>query len=341
MSVTLVPFGEEHLGPAADLLAARHRCDRVNAPELPSKFEHPGETEAVLQDLLTVDGTRGMVALQDGMAIGYLLGATELHVPTGAFSGLMRPRSISIPYAGHAAAPTVRDRLYPRLYAALAERWVAEGFTAHYFTTPADRDAEETWFDLGFGRSAALTVRETRPREEGELPIPHGLEIRRADQGDREAVQGLPTALIRYWSESPLFQPFLPESVAAQRQLGLDLFDDSACHVWLAVRDGRPAAIFLFLTPESPHWFVAPIETPERSIYLFIVYTAAEERGAGVGTALLDHTMTWARELEYDHCLLHYLSATAANGFWRGHGFRPTHHFLCRVVDERAIWARG
>jgi hypothetical protein len=165
MSVTLVPFGEEHIGPAAALLAARHRRDRVNVPELPSKFEYAGDAEVVLQDLLNVDGTRGIVALRDGMAIGYLLGATELQAPTDAFSGLMRPRSISIPYAGHAAAPTARDRLYPSLYAALAERWVAEGFTAHYLTTPADRDGEETWFDLGFGRSAALAVRETRPRE--------------------------------------------------------------------------------------------------------------------------------------------------------------------------------
>jgi GNAT superfamily N-acetyltransferase len=341
MSVTLVPFGEEHIAPAADLLAVRHRRDRINAPELPSKFEHPDEAEVVLQELLAVAGTRGMVALRDGVAIGYLLGATELQAPTDAFSGLTRPRSINIPYAGHAAAPEAWERLYPRLYAALAEGWVAGGFTAHYLTTPADRDAEGIWFDLGFGRSAALAVRETRPRDERERTVPQGLEIRRAEESDREAVQGLPTALLRYWTEPPLFLPFFPESVAAQRQLGLELFDDPACHVWLAVRDGRPACIFLFLAPESPHWFVAPIETPERSVYLFMVYTAAEERGAGVSTALLDHTMSWAHELGYDHCLLHYLSATPASGFWRGQGFRPTHHWLCRIVDERAVWARG
>ena len=341
MSVTLAPFGEEHIGPAADLLAVRHRRDRITAPELPSKFENADEAAGVLQDLLAVAGTRGVAALRDGMAIGFLLGAPELQAPTDAFSGLSRPRSISIPYAGHAAAPEDRDRLYPRLYAALAEHWVAEGFTAHYLTTPADRDAEEAWFDLGFGRCAALAVRETRPCAVRELPVPDGLEIRRAGEGDREAVQGLPTALNRFWAEPPLCKPFLPESVAAQRQLGLELFDDPACRVWLAVRDGRTAAIFLFLTPESPHWFIAPMETPERSIYLFLVYTAAEERGGGVSTALLDHTMTWAQELGYDHCLLHYLSATPASGFWRGQGFRPTHHWLCRIVDERAVWARG
>jgi GNAT superfamily N-acetyltransferase len=83
------------------------------------------------------------------------------------------------------------------------------------------------------------------------------------------------------------------------------------------------------------------METPQRSIYLFIVYIAADERGAGVGRALLEHTMAWARDLGYDHCLLHYLTATAANRFWRGQGFRPTHCWLCRIIDERAIWAHG
>lgn len=341
MPITIIPFAETHLDSAAVLLAARHRAARAAFPELPARFEHPDETAAVLQDLLAVAGTSGVVAVRDGAAIGYLLGVPEFHAPTDAFAGLTPPRSIGIPYAGHAVAPEVRNRLSPRLYAALAKRWVAEGFTAHNITLPADRDAEDIWFDLGFGRYAALAIRDTSVLTAEAAPDAARVEIRRASDGDREAVREVPEALNRYWAESPLFLPFLPESAAAQRQMGLDLFNDPACHVWLAFRDGQLAGVQIFLAPESSHWFIVPMETPEQAVYLFIAYTAPEARGTGIGAALLRHTLAWAREAGYGRCLLHYMSATQANGFWRGHGFRPLHHWLSRAVDERAIWATG
>lgn len=52
MSVSLASFSREHLEPAANLLAARHRADRSTAPELPERYEDATATADVLQELM-------------------------------------------------------------------------------------------------------------------------------------------------------------------------------------------------------------------------------------------------------------------------------------------------
>jgi hypothetical protein len=82
MTVTVDPFAEEHLQPAAALLAARPRRARAAAPDLPPRFEDAAATFPVLQELFALDGMDGVVAVRDGRLSGFLLGAPALGSPT-------------------------------------------------------------------------------------------------------------------------------------------------------------------------------------------------------------------------------------------------------------------
>jgi hypothetical protein len=141
MTVTVDPFAEEHLQPAAALLAARHRRDRAAAPDLPPRFEDAAATVPVLRELFAQDGMAGVVAVREGRLIGFLLGAPALGSPTAARAGYLHPRSVDIPHAAHAVEPGDGGTLYQRLYAALAERWVTRGLPAHYVTVSAEPEA--------------------------------------------------------------------------------------------------------------------------------------------------------------------------------------------------------
>src|SRR4051794_36335806 len=220
MSITILPFTTEHLEPAAALLAARHQSDRTWAPDLSPEYEDPASTLPLLHDLLQDDGVNrphhatasmsGVVALRRGDVVGYLLGAPAFGAPTRPFAGFRHPRMVEIPSAGHAADLDTTPIIYPRLYAALAQQWVANGFIDHYITVPAHADLLETWQDLGFSRFIALNVGSTMPPD---APVPReatAIEVRRATADDEDEVVDLVTEMFRSNAQAPNFVPFLP-----------------------------------------------------------------------------------------------------------------------------------
>ncbi len=341
MTVTIAPFSTEHLEPAAALLAARHRHDRTWAPDLSPEYEDPAATLPMLEDLLATDGTSGVVALREGCVAAYLLGTLDLGAPTHTFAAFAHPRAVDIPYAGHASRPEDGALLYPRLYAALAQEWVRNGLIGHAITVPARPDALEIWGDLGFGRFVALSVRETAAAAEIAPACGRELEFRRAAAADEEALDALVTELFCSFSDPPIFVPFLPETAMERRRFVAERLTDPACTFWLAIAQGRPVGMQVFVEPHSAHWHEPKLETPRQALYLSLAATALEARGRGVGAALTAHTMAWAREAGYERCTAHFLTASRAAAFWRGQGFCPMTYWLTRTIDERTIWARG
>jgi GNAT superfamily N-acetyltransferase len=341
MAITIVPFAAEHLDPAADLLAVRHRSDRTRQPGLLLQYEEPAATRGVLHELLARDGVGGVVAMREGRFAGFLLEAPFLLAPTHRLAVWVRPRAAQIPFDGHAVDRSDGDKLYPRLYEALAARWVADGLAAHYLALPADRDAVESWFDLGFGRFIELGVRDTQPLATRDAKPAPALDVRRAVAADEETIQALMTELFRSFADSPIFMPFLPETAAERRRYVAELLADPTCPHWLAFADGRLVGLQVFVEPTSSHWNFAKLESLERCVYLQWACTVPEARSAGIGAALFARTMMWAREAGYERCAAHFMTASRAAAHWRGLGFRPISHWLCRPIDDRRTWAAG
>lgn len=341
MGTHILSFRHEHLEPAADLLAARHRLDRVHVAALPDEFEDASASLPALQDLLDDAGTEGVVAVRDGSVVGYMIGSRDYRSPASAYAALVRPRSASIPYAGFAAVADDSDALYHRLYASLAQRWVAAGVTRHYVTAPARGSSRETWSRFGFGQFITLAVRPTSPVEGRNDGPEANIGIRRATGDDEGIVQDLITELFRTFADAPIFLPYLEETAAERRRFISEHMADPACPYWLALLDGRVVGVQVFEEPHSPQWHQAALTTPPRALYMFFACTAPDARGKGVGATFVRHTMAWAREAGYDSCLLHYLSASRAAAFWAELGFRPIAEWRHRSVDDRAIWASG
>jgi len=62
--------------------------------------------------------------------------------------------------------------------------------------------------------------------------------------------------------------------------------------------------------------------------------TAPDFRGKGVGTALLNHCLAWARERGYTNCAVDFEPMNAEGSrFWLRH-FRPVCYSVMRAVDE-------
>ena len=341
MALTIRPFEERHVEAAAALLAARHARDRAREAVLPAAFESPGDVRPYIERLAQRAGTAGVVAERDGETVGFLLATAILPVPTQFLAQFYPPRSMSMPYEGHALAADEEPSLYRELYAALAGDWVRRGFFDHFVDVPAgDAAAREAWDSLGFAREITCVVREV------ELPVaPAGrqedaseLEIHQVDAEEIDTITALADALWEHHVLSPIFAPYLSEVAAGSREMALGLLAEPANAHFVAYRDGKPLGMDTFVTSG----FSPPLATPEACIYLWqgIVYPNA--RGEGVGRALLSHAMSWAQEQGYRWCTLHFYAANLAGAsFWLANGFRPLEHRLRRRVDERIAWDRA
>ena len=335
MPLQVVPFHDEHLDAAAALLAARHRADREPFPELPHSFGDAAAARSVLSAALQAEGAAGVVAVRDGRAAGYLIGASVMPAPGTSMSGFIAPRSLSIGPAGYAAEPGDAYALYRALYAALAPRWIERGCFDHYITiTEGDQAAFEAWFSLGFGRDLVFGVRDIAPIA---APSLAAVEVHQAGAEDLEVALRLVEGLYHYHAEAPIYFPYLAENRPAWRTHAQESLAAATDHAtFIAYRNGTPLAL-IELTPP----FAGPISTPDGGTYLMHGFTLADEQGGGIGTLLLAHALDWAREAGYTTVTINWAAANIpGDRFWRGHGFRPLSCRLHRRIDERVAWGR-
>jgi GNAT superfamily N-acetyltransferase len=159
------PFGDEHMGEAAVLLASRHARHRAAEPLLAD-----ADPEEAIRAMRKQDGVAGTVAVRGGKVVGYVVAEVGEHPYFDHFAWIGR--------AGHGAADAevARD-----LYGAAAERWFEAGATRHFVLVPALSADLDPWYRLGFGHMHVEAIRESGGRP-GDLPS--GLTIRRGGRDD-------------------------------------------------------------------------------------------------------------------------------------------------------------
>ena len=184
---------------------------------------------------------------------------------------------------------------------------------------PTDPQAGEVWLDLGFSRFMAPGVRSTGL--EGAVPRPAvNIRVRRSTADDAEVVYQFATELMHSFAEPPMFIPFLPETAAERRRLVAEHLADPACSTWLASVNDRVGGLQLFQEPSSVHWHQTPLETPERTLYLFFACTTPAACSARIGATFWVHTMARARDAGDDTCMGHFPPTSRAAVFWRRPG---------------------
>jgi GNAT superfamily N-acetyltransferase len=329
-------FEPADLPAAATLLAARHHVDRTRLPMLSSHLEQPASCEPYLARLANSPHAEGLVAISDGQVVGFLFGERMLLAPGHFASQFTPPHSISIPLQGHAVA-TGQDQtaVYRALYAELAAAWVAAGFFIHVaHIVPGDFETQEAWLALGFGRTVTAGVRPTSPVA---VTRQAAIEVHQVGPEDIDVILGLAAELNAHHALSPIFWPILHATDDAAHAFNLSALTEGSNPYFVAYEAGKPLGMQAFLRPGFTPLTVAH----DSDVYLYEGIVSQDSRSGGVGTALLAHSMDWARGKGYSTCTLHWASANPSGApFWQGHGFVPVEHTMSRHVDERVAWAR-
>lgn len=146
--------------------------------------------------------------------------------------------------------------------------------------------------------------------------------VRPAACADQADVVALYMAEIRYDAAfgTVVERPFTEARVG---ELITGLLDDPEPGIWLAERDGRPVGLAV-VSPPSRAGRVAPLTTAAPAAYLDCLSVSRDERGSGVGTALVDYVHRHLDETGIGVTLLHYGATNPLSGpFWSRMGYRP------------------
>jgi ribosomal protein S18 acetylase RimI-like enzyme len=294
------PFSDGDLDAAATLLAERHARHREAEPLLPADVDFRAEVE----ELWRQPGASGAVSKG-----GFLIAAPREDPVWGP--------NVWVELPGHAAeeAEAARD-----LYALAAERWVREGNTRHYVIVPAaDAPLLDAWFRLGFGQQHAVALREVP----AEVAWPEG--VREPGPEDVDALVALAPLLADHQALAPVFGPGRTDwDEAGMRDKIVE--DVAAGDVLVAERNGTLLGCVYLAVRE------AELHRP-RSAFLAWAAIVPEARGSGLGLALTQASLAWARSRGYDVIATDWrVTNLLASRFWPARGFRTTFLRLYRSI---------
>ena len=333
LSTTLFDAAK-HLDTAADLLADRHRHDRVRDPRLPATFEDPVLCRGQIEQALTTAGAYGVVISDGSEAVGFGMMTPQFIEPTHMLAAFFPPRGVSLGYSAHAAKEGMEYDVYREMYGALAEHFVDRGIFHHSVAVPALNGAAVDAFNsLGFGRNMACAIRGVDPVDRHAAPI----EVHQASAEDYPAVEALGEELTLHHARSPIFNPYVRESDPAHHTFIKGLLEDADANAhWIGYEDGKAVGMNTFMQP----FFLSPMTVPEKTIYLFLGVVTQDARQGGIGSAILSQGVSWAREKGYDNVALHFATANISGAkFWQSSGFQPVEFGMRRTIDDRIAWA--
>jgi len=315
-TLELRPFSEEHLEAAAELLAERHRRQRLAEPLLPARFEEAAEAREEVEAAWAKEGSAGAVALRGGKIVGYLVGAPGDDEAWGANEW--------VELAGHAVeeVEVVRD-----LYAAVAARWLEQGRSRHYAVVPAtDGALVDAWFRLSFGQQQAYAITEVE-----ETAWPQG--ARKAEPRDVEAIFELAPRLPAHQRLSPVFSGRPDELYGDElrAEIEADIASDRFGNL-VAEVGGRVVGNFEVCPVEVSSMHTS-LSRPEGACYLGFAVVDPEVRGSGAGLALTQASFAWAHDAGYRTMVTDWrVTNLLASRFWPARGFRTTFLRLYRSI---------
>ena len=170
-----------------------------------------------------------------------------------------------------------------------------------------------------------VTVIAARVRPAGPPPAPrgaYGVTIRAAGPADEEQVTDLELRLIRYDMHfgGPVWRAATARLVRAEIRASLAR---PATWTWLAERAGRAVGLIVAQPPQDAGW-ITGMTSLAPAAYLQTMFVDQQERGTGIGAALVRHVHAMLDSAGIAVTLLHHSQVNPLSApFWYRMGYRP------------------
>lgn len=334
MKTKLIPFNDEMIPEAGELLAKRHRRDRKIYPFMPDRFEKQEVTQKAVNTLFNKNHTSGYAATRNGKLVAYLLGTTTTQ-PWGRCGWTYLPGSA---LADGEPVDTLQD-----LYVHLGDDWVKRGVFIHHSYLPrADEKLIEALFNLDFGKERVEVILDFNNVDIPEIKIPNRIQIRRGGPGDNDHLGGMSHLIMRELEKSPYFHPTPPEEFPELYEGWSELADDKTVDIWLALEEGHTVATIASWATMHPEEETATnIFAAENTFSFSVAATRPKYRKQGIMTALTWTCLKYNRDQGYKYCYTNWISPNlAASRFWPRFGYKEVAYRLTKNINPMIAWTR-
>ena len=330
MKTNILPFTEEMIPEAGNLLAQRHKRNRTKLPLLPARFEDPAVTSKAVQALCQKKFKNGYAAFRDGKMTAYLIG-DFVNQPWARCGYVYLP--------GYALAEGESIMTLQDLYALLGDDWVKKGIFSHgLYISAADANVIDALFSLGFGKERVDGLMDLRTIVIPEMEAPAGVTIRRAGTGDNHYLGDLSPTIMKSLANAPYWHPTVPEDWEELREGWAELVDEKDWTVWMALEGETVLGTIAFhLEKEGDtEMLISP-----RTTTFTVAATKPEARGRGIGTALTWHGLEQARKEGFEICYTDWISPNLpASRFWPRFGLKDAAYRLSKRIDPMIAWTK-
>lgn len=307
---------QSHLEDAAKLVAAGYGALRRDVPILPRRHEKIELLLPLMRDL--VEQAPGVVAIHGRRLVGFLIAWL---LPE--FRG--QPATYSPEWAHGAEAQNSRA-IYQAMYARLSALWVAKSYRSHLLTMLIhDPAAIEAWHWLGFGLLVADAVRDLAAVRGASTNV----EVHRAGPEQVGTVMEFDRALDLHLAAAPVFRP----ADDHRREYHEQWLADPAKPLWVAYLHGQAVAM-MGAGPSNPDACHMVCDPGTASI--LTAYTSERWRERGIGSALLNQLLAWARSSGYVRCAVDFETQNLLGArFWL-RNFQPVCYSMLRCINRGA-----
>lgn len=314
MPYELVPFTQEHIQPAVELLIQGYHEERLQSPCLPSRaMDEPAWIQSVLQAKLA---NPGVAILEKGRLLAYMV--TSEQFPRKG------QQAVLVHEYCHAAIADGKQRLYQAMYQSLAREWVNRHAHLHligYFAH--DALLQETLYQLGFGALVAECLRDVSVIDTRQA---HSVK----EERDVSKLIDLHMEHIRYYSQSPIFISRSTDRPSALADLESHTQNGDVFLVFYEQNEPRAYMIVGKSTIGAEGFLLQETNTAQ----IKSAYARTDCRGKGIGNALLQRAIQWSQQQGYERVFVEHETANIMGShFWRKY-FAPYIFYSMRYVDN-------
>jgi GNAT superfamily N-acetyltransferase len=314
MTFQIVDFSAEYIPSAVQLFLHGYRREKEVNNLLPDKILN--NTHLIFQALLSHEKNAGVIILSNETLIAYLV--------TGSTFTFKNQKAAMVPEYGHSAIDEDKNKLYRLMYAELASKWIQNKIHLHiigHFSH--DKKLAMILFQLGFGAIVTEKLRNLSPvNHTSLLCITYENDPRKLINLEREHRQ--------YYQKAPIF-------IKRNSDLKAILVD-----LKNHVKHGDKFIVCYDHDLPIGYFTVGPLQKDGEGFLLQDTNTAQMKsafikpsfRGKGVGTALLNEAIDWARENGFERLFVEHETANYYGGqFWDKY-FSSYLNFSMRYIDN-------
>jgi len=299
MTYKQTEFKKEYIDDAVELFLESYKTEQQISRLLPINLINNKE---VIKNYLKENVNEQSIAItKDNKLISYMITCYKF-----MFKG---HRSILVQEFGHSSIEKDKSYLYRLMYMNLAQKWSDEGFLLHnicHFSN--DKVLNETLYQIGFG----LTINE-RLRDLSNIDNCKQFKI--SEERDINKLINIQIEHMKYYKRSPIF--FNKKSDYKTVKADIEK-SQKAGDLFLVYKDEKDKIQGLFILGKSCDEGEGLLLKNTNTAQIKNAYISPNNRGRGIGKALLQHSISKMKEAGYDRIFVeHETSNFQGTIFWR------------------------